>query len=44
MYEPVIDLEKLTDNEIHMGWSPLTTDLETGALQILSYSLEWAQG
>lgn len=40
---PINDYDSMRDTSIKIDWSLLTTDLETGAKPILSYSLEWDQ-
>ena len=41
MNAPEIDYDSLTDTSIPVSWAPIISDLHTGALTILSYSLEW---
>jgi hypothetical protein len=40
---PVNDYDAMRDISIKVDWTALITSLETGALPILSYSLEWDQ-
>jgi hypothetical protein len=43
MSKPVLDYEEMRDTSIRINWSPITSDHETGAATIVSYSLEWDQ-
>jgi hypothetical protein len=43
MTVPVLDYDSMRDTSIKVDWTPITSDLETGASDILSYSLEWDQ-
>lgn len=43
MNAPLVDYDLLTDTSIYLSWVPITSDLQTGAVPITSYSLEWDQ-
>ena len=43
MNVPEFDIVQLTDVQVSVYWDPIVTDQHTGAVPILSYSLEWDQ-
>ena len=43
MNAPIYDLTASTDKSIRVYWNPIVSDLDTGAVPITSYSLEWDQ-
>jgi hypothetical protein len=40
---PLNDYDMMRDNRVKLDWQPLVTNFETGAVPILSYSLEYDQ-
>lgn len=43
MTVPVLDYDAMRDTSIKVDWAPITSDYDTGAVEITSYSLEWDQ-
>jgi len=44
MYPPVNDTATTNATYIHITWSPVTLETQTGRSPVIYYKLEWDQG